>query len=451
MTVQHHRIQGVLPNSLAEDAGIQREDRLAAINGADITDILDYYEWMASDSVLLKVIKPDGEVWEIAIDKEPGEDLGLVFEQPLLDRQRGCANQCIFCFVDQLPPHVRASLQVKDDDWRLSFLMGNYITLTNLSEKDVRRILDKRLGPLYVSVHTTNPALRDHMLGSKRGGRVLSYLEAFSKAKLPVHCQIVLCPGYNDGPELTRTLRDLYRLRGSIQSVSVVPVGLTGFRQGLTPLRTFSPGDAAAVTAQVEAHQVEFAAESGSAFVFLADEWYLKSEKPFPPLEAYEDFPQLENGVGLCVLFLSEIREAMEARGAAQSPWQKLTLITGVSAYPVLKDVIEEMEVRYGCILQLVAIPNTFFGGAVTVAGLVTGGDILSQLSGLDPGQKVLLPRVMLRRGEAVFLDDMTLTELERALKVPVEVVPVTGVALLDGVLGPINPEDEVKRWENRS
>lgn len=447
MAVKHHRIIEVLPQSLGEDAGIGPEDRLAAINGAGITDILDYLEWMASDSLLLEVIKPYGEIWEIEIEKEPGEDLGLVFEQPLLDKQRGCANQCIFCFVDQLPPNMRGSLQVKDDDWRLSFLMGNYITLTNLSEKDIRRIIKKRLGPLYVSVHTTNPALRDRMLGSKRGGQTLSYLEAFARAKLPIHCQIVLCPGYNDGSELTRTMQDLYRMRSSIQSVSVVPVGLTGYREGLPPVRPCSQEEAAAVIEQVEAHQAEFLADGGSAFVYLADELYLKAEKPFPPFEAYEDFPQLDNGVGMCVLFLSELRKAMDERPDTRSPYRKVTLVTGVSAYPVLRGILQEMGMQYRCTLQLVPVSNTFFGGAVTVAGLLTGRDILSGLSGLDLGEKVLLPLGMLRKGAEVFLDDMTVTELQSALKVPLETIPARGAALLDAILGPSITQDEVRIW----
>ncbi len=421
--------------TIAEEAGICPGDQLISINGESLEDILDYYEWMATEELTLSIRKPDGEIWEIDVLKEPGEDIGLVFERPLMDKERSCTNQCIFCFVDQLPPNVRGSLHYKDDDWRLSFLMGNYITLTNLTDKDVRRIIQKRTGPLYVSVHTTNPILRDQMLGSKRGGAVLAYLKAFGEANISVHCQIVLCPGYNDGQELDKTLQDLFALRPSLQSVAVVPVGLTGHREGLAVIEPFTRERAATVIEQITEHQANFRAEGETAFVYAADEFYLLAGMAFPPYEEYDDFPQIENGVGLSARFIRDVFEAMRVSRRKKSYNKAVTVVTGVSAYPLLLDLTQAIAVKYGITIHTLAVPNVFFGGQVTVAGLVTGGDILKALENKDLGDKVLLPQVMLRKGEDIFLDDMPLKTLQQSFKTPLKVIPVEGRDFLKEIL----------------
>jgi NifB/MoaA-like Fe-S oxidoreductase len=419
--------------------------------------------------------KPDGEEWIIEIEKEPGEDLGIIFEQPLLDGERSCANKCIFCFIDQLPPNMRDSLYYKDDDWRLSFMMGNYITLTNMSQKDLDRIISKHISPLYISVHTTNPELRQRMLNNKRGGHVLKYLEDLHRAGIELHCQIVLCPGYNDKGELDRTIRDLWAFRSSIRSVAVVPVGLTCHREGLANIEPFDRDSAAEVISQIENYQAEFRLQTqeeyalqtrdelglntrietelqvhaqvrepilpgfsghkGNAFVYAADEFYILAERHFPDYDSYDGFPQIENGVGLVVRFQQEVLEALEEYGDITPKNQELTIITGESAYKIMLDLAEKIAIKYNITINTVAIYNSFFGGQVSVAGLVTGCDIIDTLKGRDMGDKVLLPQVMLRRGQEVFLDNVTLDELKDALGTKVSVVPVDGEAFVKAVL----------------
>nr|WP_177206076.1 DUF512 domain-containing protein [Caldicoprobacter faecalis] len=432
--IKKHRIAGVEAGSIAEEMGIEPGDFLVAINGRAVEDILDYMEWTSSEEVNITIEKSDGQVWELEIEKDLDEDLGLTFEQPLMDRQRACRNRCIFCFIDQLPRGMRSTLYYKDDDWRLSFLMGNYITLTNLTEKDVKRITSRHISPLYVSVHTTNPQLRQRMMGNKRAGEVLNILKEFEKAGISIHCQIVLCRNWNDGAELERTLSDLWNMRSIVKSVAVVPVGLTKYRQGLEDILSFDAESAARVLEQVEKWQRKCRKESDTAFVFAADEFYILAGKEFPPYEEYEDFPQIENGVGLIAKLVREFDEAIDDYRGRRVAVREISVATGVSAYPTIRALMDRVQQAMGVTVHVYPVVNCFFGESVTVAGLITGGDMIAQLKDKDLGQALLIPSTMLRRGEDVFLDDITLESLSASLGVPVIPVPVDGRELLETV-----------------
>lgn len=429
-----HRIAGVETGSIAEELGIQPGDLLVAVNGQAVEDVLDYMEWMSSEEMSVTIEKGDGQVWELDIEKDPDEDLGLIFEQPIMDRQRACCNRCIFCFIDQLPRGMRSTLYYKDDDWRLSFLMGNYITLTNLTRHDIERIISKRISPLYISVHTTNPQLRRRMMGNERAGEVLQILKEFEKAGISIHCQIVLCRNWNDGAELERTLSDLWSLRSIVSSVAVVPVGLTKHRQGLESLVPFDAESAARVLEQVKRWQKMCRSQMGTAFVFAADEFYILAGKEFPSYEEYEDFPQIENGVGLIAKLVHEFEEAISDYRGKVAPVKEFAVATGVSAYPTLKAMMDRLQREMMASVHVYPIVNRFFGESVTVAGLITGGDIIAQLEGKDLGKALLIPCTMLRRGEDVFLDDVTLEGLSTALGVPVVPVQVDGNELLETI-----------------
>jgi len=407
---------------------------LVAINGQAVEDILDYMDWMSSDEVSITIEKGDGQIWELDIEKDPDEDLGLTFKQPIMDRQRVCRNRCIFCFIDQLPRGMRSSLYYKDDDWRLSFLMGNYITLTNLTRHDVRRIISKRISPLYISVHTTNPQLRRRMMGNERAGKVLDILKEFERAGISIHCQIVLCHNWNDGAELDRTLSDLWNLRSIVNSVAVVPVGLTRHRHGLENILPFDAESAAKVVEQVERWQEMCRRESGTAFVFAADEFYILAGKSFPSYEEYEDFPQIENGVGLIAKLIREFDDAIGNYRGRSAPIKEFSVATGMSAHPTITAIMDRIQREMGVVVHVYPIVNRFFGESVTVAGLITGGDIIAQLRDKRLGEALLIPSTMLRRGEDVFLDDITLEALSAALRVPVVPVPVDGSELLETI-----------------
>ncbi|NLB40931.1 MAG: DUF512 domain-containing protein, partial [Clostridiales bacterium] len=406
MDIKGHKIIEVQQGSIAEELQLGKGDTLLEINGAPIIDVIDYIEWMESEELLLLVLKADGEEeWEIELEKEPGEDLGLKFEHDLMDHQRVCRNKCVFCFVDQLPQGMRDSLYYKDDDWRLSFLVGNYITLTNLSDCDVNRIIEKHISPLYVSVHTTNPELRKRMLNNRFAGDVLKYLKAMADGGIQLHTQIVLCPDWNDGAELDRTLEDLWKLRNSIQSVAVVPVGLTGHREGLDIVQAFTPAQAAEVVDQIEKWQGYFRSEIGMGYVYASDEFYVKSGKPFPSYDSYDDMHQVENGVGLTVQFMSEFNEAFadvmknsEGKDIIQSKApRRQTVVTGKSAFSILSEMITKVNQQFNTDIQIIAVENRVFGSSVTVAGLVTSSDIIKDIQGKELGERILIPESMLR------------------------------------------------------
>ncbi|MGI6188914.1 MAG: DUF512 domain-containing protein [Clostridiales bacterium] len=432
MELTKHRITGVVPGSIAEEAGIQPGDLLVDINGQKVQDIIDFIDRTSGDTVSITIEKPDGQEWIIDIEKEPDEDFGLTFEQPLLDRQRVCHNRCIFCFIDQLPGGMRSSLYCKDDDWRLSFLMGNYITLTNLTQQDIKQIADRHISPLHVSVHTTNPQLRQRMMGNRRAGDIMNLLKTFEKANISVHCQIVLCRNWNDGAHLDQTLADLWNLRTIVQSVAVVPVGLTKHREGLVDILPYDAVSAARVLEQVERWQSKCRKEGNTSFVFAADEFYILAGREIPPYENYEDFPQIENGVGLMARLTREFDEAIDDYPKPHIRGMDISVATGVSAYPTIRAMMDRVQEIMGIPVYVYAVKNLFFGDKVTVAGLITGQDIKNQLKDKKLGHSLLIPNTMLRRGEDVFLDGVTLEELSLSLGVPVIPVPVDGRELLE-------------------
>ena len=451
-------IKAVDPRSPAHRAGVRPGETLAEINGHPIVDVLDYKFYSYDPRLELKLRQSDGTVRTLRVRKSEGEDLGLEFETYLMDRARSCANNCIFCFVDQMPPGMRKSLYFKDDDARLSFLMGNYLTLTNLSPREVQRIIDLRISPINVSVHTTDPKLRGEMLKNPRAGEGIAIMERFSQNHITMNCQIVSCPGINDGSALDKTLRDLAGMFPAVNSISVVPVGVTKYRQGLYPLQPYTKEQAAALVDQVEAFAQAHWEEKGTRLVWCSDEFYLLAGRELPEEEYFEEFTQLDNGVGMLRLLRSEFSRALtlaepeELEGIAP-----FSIATGVSAAPFLGELVDMVQGKCGKIEgKVYPIVNHFFGETITVAGLVTGKDLMEQLRGQKLGERLLIPANMLRSGERVFLDDVTLDEVEEKLGVPVIPVAQDGYELLDAMCGlvtapppskPNLPEDEYYRY----
>lgn len=430
------KILAVEPGGPASHAGVRPGETLLSINGNEICDILDYrfYETDRHLSIVLR----DGAGAErtVQIRKGQYESIGLEFETYLMDQQHSCTNRCIFCFIDQLPKGLRKSLYFKDDDSRLSFLFGNYVTLTNLKEREVDRIIKMHISPINISVHTTNPELRVKMMGNRFAGKSLDILYRFAKAGIKLNCQIVLCRDINDGEELDRTLKDLTSLWPSVQSVAVVPLGLTKYRQGLYPLTGYDSETARAVVRQLERWGDRCEQKYGQRICYAADEFYLKAQLPIPPAPFYGDFDQLENGVGLMASLKQEFLDALEDFVPPASA-RKVTLATGVAAHPFLDTLLDELRQRcHNLTCNVIPIVNDFFGDTITVAGLVTGGDLLKQLQGRELGDALLLPDVMLRREGDIFLDDVSLEELSEALQIQIITVPNNGYALLDAVVG---------------
>lgn len=430
------KILAVEPGGPASHAGVRPGETLLSINGNEICDILDY-RFYETDRHLSIVLRDDaGAERTVQIRKGQYESIGLEFETYLMDQQHSCTNRCIFCFIDQLPKGLRKSLYFKDDDSRLSFLFGNYVTLTNLKEREVDRIIKMHISPINISVHTTNPELRVKMMGNRFAGKSLDILYRFAKAGIKLNCQIVLCRDINDGEELDRTLKDLTSLWPSVQSVAVVPLGLTKYRQGLYPLTGYDSGTARAVVRQLERWGDRCEQKYGQRICYAADEFYLKAQLPIPPAPFYGDFDQLENGVGLMASLKQEFLDALEDFVPPASS-RKVTLATGVAAHPFLDTLLDELRQRcHNLTCNVVPIVNDFFGDTITVAGLVTGGDLLKQLRGRELGDALLLPDVMLRREGDIFLDDVSLEELSEALQIQIITVPNDGYALLDAVVG---------------
>ena len=430
------KILAVEPGGAASHAGVRPGETLLSINGNEICDILDY-RFYETDRHLSIVLRDDaGAERTVQIRKGQYESIGLEFETYLMDQQHSCTNRCIFCFIDQLPKGLRKSLYFKDDDSRLSFLFGNYVTLTNLKEREVDRIIKMHISPINISVHTTNPELRVKMMGNRFAGKSLDILYRFAKAGIKLNCQIVLCRDINDGEELDRTLKDLTSLWPSVQSVAVVPLGLTKYRQGLYPLTGYDSETARAVVRQLERWGDRCEQKYGQRICYAADEFYLKAQLPIPPAPFYGDFDQLENGVGLMASLKQEFLDALEDFVPPASS-RKVTLATGVAAHPFLDTLLDELRQRcHNLTCNVVPIVNDFFGDTITVAGLVTGGDLLKQLQGRELGDALLLPDVMLRREGDIFLDDVSLEELSEALQIQIITVPNDGYALLDAVVG---------------
>ncbi len=429
-----HVIAGVEPGSIAEELELEAGDVLLEINGNKIEDAFDYHYLMNEEYVELLVRKADGEEWELEIEKEFEEDLGVTFENGMMDDYRRCSNKCIFCFIDQMPPGMRETLYFKDDDTRLSFLQGNYVTLTNLSEHDVDRIINYKLSPINISFQTTNPELRCKMLHNRFAGESLKIVDKLVEAGITLNGQIVLCKGWNDGEELERSLRDLYQYLPNLQSVSVVPVGLSKYRDGLETLEPFTKEDAKAVIAQIHKWQEKAFEEFGLHFIHASDEWYLLAEEELPAECTYDGYLQLENGVGMLTLLDTEFHEALEEE-AGDDTRRNVSIATGKLAAPVLKGLAEELKEKYpNTNVNVYDITNEFFGERITVSGLITGQDLKKQLKDKDLGEKLLLPCNMLRSGEEVFLDDVTVSELSEYLQIPVEIVESDGAVLLHHV-----------------
>ncbi len=418
------------PGSPGERAGIKPGDRLLAVNGNRILDVLDYM-YYAYDAQSEFTLERDGEKITVAVAKEAGQDAGLDFQEYLMDSARSCANNCVFCFVDQMPPGMRETLYFKDDDVRLSFLTGSYLTLTNMGQREVQRVIDLKISPINVSVHTMDPKLRCRMLGNKNAGRGLEILKRFARAGIQLNCQIVCCPGLNDGRELWRTMRRLARLAPQVNSCSVIPVGLTKFREGLFPLKPFDRELARKTVEQVERFGERCLKRRGSRIFFCSDEMYLKADLPIPPDDFYEGYPQLENGVGMLRLLHTDFEEALE-NCSAPAKGTRAVIATGVSAARTLTELRDLARTKYpGIRVEVIPIVNDFFGHTIDVAGLITGRDLIAQLRSRDLGERVYITNRMLRDGEDVFLDDVTVEEASRALGVPVTPMENGGEQLL--------------------
>ncbi|MGE4485726.1 MAG: DUF512 domain-containing protein [Oscillospiraceae bacterium] len=426
-------IKSIDLKSPASKTRLSPGDKLLTINGKEIRDVLDYKYFSYDARLLIEAEDKNGKIKRVKIKKDEGEDTGLGFETYLMDRARSCANKCVFCFVDQLPKGMRETLYFKDDDARLSFLMGNYITLTNLSAREVQRIIDLRVSPINISVHATDPELRSMLLGNRRGGEGIEVMRRFAAAGIVMNCQIVCCPGINDGEALSGTMRDLAEMYPGVGSVSIVPVGLTKYREGLCRIKPYDKALALETVRMVEKFSQICLERRGSRIFFCADELYIKAGLPIPDDDFYEDYPQLENGVGMLRLIMTEFNAAVF--DMPQVYPSAFSIATGVSAAPFMEKLLYTAREKCANIKgQVYAIQNDFFGHTIDVAGLVTGGDLIAQLKGKDLGARLLIPQTMLRHGEGVFLDDVTTEDVERELSVSVCPVAQEGFALCEAM-----------------
>ncbi|MDO5145429.1 MAG: DUF512 domain-containing protein [Eubacteriales bacterium] len=430
-----HRITEVMPGSIAEECGLEPGDRVGSVNGSKITDIFDYQYYIEDDFLQMEILTKDGEECLLEIEKDEDEDLGIVFETSLMDEYNSCCNQCVFCFIDQMPPGMRDTLYFKDDDSRLSFLQGNYITLTNMKEEDIDRVIRYRLAPINISVHTTNPKLRCQMLHNRFAGDILPKIRRFYEAEIPMNSQVVLCKGMNDGEELDRTIRELGQFLPHMESLSVVPVGLTRFRDHLPDLDAFTKEDAGRVLAQIHGWQTHFQKKYGTSFVHASDEWFILAGQDFPGEEYYEGYGQLENGVGMMRLLISEVEQRLSELPGGERE-NAVSIATAKLAYPTIRMLADKLEAAYrGMKVHVYCVENVFFGEQITVTGLLTGQDIRNQLKGKELGERLLLPCNVLKADEDIFLDDMTVDELSQALQVPVNIIQSEGADFVDKIL----------------
>ena len=430
-----HMIKSVEEGSIAWEMGIEPGDVLLRINNNIIEDVFDYHYYVNDEELLVLIRKANGEEWELEIEKDYEDDLGIEFEQGLMDEYRSCRNKCMFCFIDQMPKGMRETLYFKDDDSRLSFLQGNYVTLTNMSDHDIERIINYHLEPINVSIHTTNPELRCKMLHNRFAGDALKKIDVLYEGGIMMNGQIVLCKGENDGEELERSIRDMTKWLPNLQSVSVVPVGLTKYREGLYPLEPFHKEDARKVLDTIHKWQKKIYEEYGIHFIHASDEWYLLAEEELPEEERYDGYLQLENGVGMLRLLENEFSKTYdELEGDDRK--RHVSLATGRLAAPTIEKLIERLKEKYPDLkADIYPIRNDFFGELITVAGLITGQDLKNQLADKELGDVLLLPNNMLRSGEEVFLDDMTVTELAEDLQIKVKIVGSSGQDLINAVL----------------
>lgn len=428
------KINSVIPGSPTDRCGIRSGDILEKINGHGVKDVLDYMFYAAETSVTLDIIRDDISI-RFDIEKDEYDDLGLEFETFLMDSKQSCRNKCVFCFIDQMPPGMRETLYFKDDDARLSFLQGNYVTLTNLEPSDVERIVKMKLN-INVSVHTTNPELRVKMMKNRFAGEKLRYLKQLTDGGIQLNCQIVCCPNLNDGDELRRSLHDLGELMPNISSTAVVPVGLSKYREGLFPLTIFDKKTAGETIDIIQEYQEIFLEKYGTRMVFPSDEFFLIAERELPPMEYYEDFPQYENGVGMLRSLIDEFEKALDL-AEWDSIERHVSIATGYSAYGTMKMLADMAQDRFcGLKCDVHRIRNDFFGETITVTGLITAGDLIAQLRGKNLGTELLISSAMIKRDEPVFLDDLTVSDVESELDIKLKTTGSDGYELLDAILG---------------
>lgn len=439
--MKKHIITEIIEGSIADELEIEAGDKLLSINDKEIKDIFDY-QFLAEDEYLeILIEKQNNEEWLLEVEKDPDEDLGMVFGESLMDNYRNCHNKCVFCFIDQNPPGMRETIYFKDDDTRLSFLQGNYVSLTNLSEEDIQRIIDYKLAPINISVHTTNPELRCKMLNNRFAGKVLGYMDMLYKADIPMNAQIVLCKGLNDGKELEKTLDDLMNYAPALSSVTIVPVGLTKYREGLYPLESFNKEDAIKLVETVHRYQNIAMERLGFHFVHASDEWYINSGIPIPEADRYDGFNQLENGVGMVRLMYCEIEDSInnykkEHNNIPFNGKKTISLVCGRLVYQYMEKAMEMFkEVAPNVTINVYPVINHFFGEKITVTGLLTGGDIVDQIKDKELGDALFLPCNCLKADEDIFLDDMTLNEFQNALQVPVIIVQSSGMDFLSSII----------------
>lgn len=438
-----HKIKCVESGSIAAEMGIEAADVLLQINGKSLEDIFDYQYLVQDEYIEVLIRKSSGEEWLLEIDKDYDEDLGIEFENGLMDDYRSCHNKCIFCFIDQMPKGMRETLYFKDDDSRLSFLQGNYVTLTNLSEHDVSRIIEYHLSPINISFQTMNPSLRCMMLNNRFAGEALKIVDRLYEGGIEMNGQIVLCKGINDGKELDDSIRKLTKYLPLLKSVSVVPVGLSKYREGLYPLKPFTKEDAVEVLALIHRWQETLYAKHGLHFIHASDEWYILAGQELPEEARYDGYLQLENGVGMGRLLLTEFADAYARLSQAVLGGEialkrplTISMATGKLAYRYIREMADQMEALFPLLTILVyAIRNDFFGEMITVSGLLTGQDLIAQLTGKELGESLFLPQNVLRSGEDVFLDDVRLDKLESALQVPVDIVKSSGQDFIDAIV----------------
>jgi putative radical SAM enzyme (TIGR03279 family) len=432
---KQHLIKDILENSIAEEVGIEVGDILIDINDQVIHDVFDYRYLLSDEELTVHIQKPDGEEWLIDIEKDISEDLGLIFENELMDELKRCRNNCIFCFIDQLPPHMREAVYFKDDDWRMSFLYGNYITLTNMSDEDIDRLIYYRLSPVNVSIHVTNPEIRKKMLNNRFAGNILERLERIINAGIEVNGQIVLCKGINDREHLDQTIQEVSRFLPQMQSLSVVPVGISKFREGLFSLQPFEKEDAQEVLAIIHKWQQKLKKQHDMHFVFASDEFYLLAEQNIPSYETYEDFPQIENGVGMLAQMKKEFEDYWREIPEVIKP-TTVSIATGHAPYNFIQQLCIQLTQHYpNLTIHVYPIINRYFGESITVAGLLTGQDLIAQLKNQPLGERLLLSRNMFRDNDTILLDDMDVTEVEKALNIPVRIVDTTGKDFIKGIL----------------
>jgi putative radical SAM enzyme (TIGR03279 family) len=441
---KEHEIKKVLPNSIAEELGIQEGDILISVNGKEIEDVFDYRYLISDEIITLLIRNKDLEEWEYEIEKDINEDIGLVFENELMDCLKSCKNKCVFCFIDQLPPSMRKTVYFKDDEWRMSFVTGNYITLTNMKEKDFERLFYYHLSPINISVHATDPEVRKKMLTNRFAGDILDKIKRIVDAGIEINCQIVLCKGLNDGEILKKSLEDLENFFPRVKSISIVPVGISKFRHNLYPLEAFEKDDAKEVINMVHKLQDYYKEKYGSYILYCADEFYITAEEEIPSIHRYEDFPQIENGVGMLALMKEEFDEYFKQLPDIIPDKINISIATGIASYSFINGLVSRLMNKYSNLtVKIYPIKNDFFGDKITVSGLMTGQDLINQLKDKELGSRLLLPENAFRDNDTILLDDVYIEDLEKQFNIPIEIVGVSGKDFIKAILYEKENKDE--------